>query len=194
MNHPAKWCHKYVQPNATQNTAFALTLPRLPDNVSLELGAIVEPLSVAMHAYDRARLPDNATVLVIGAGAIGLLCAAVVRATGHEVVIADIQEDRVRFATDHGFAHAGVVVPARRPVAIEDKLAYAQEVAELVKAAQVQGKAVGQVNATFECTGVETCMQTAIYVRFPVFLFPFFLVLFSGFSYPCLFPRWLGYY
>ncbi|KAL2758381.1 hypothetical protein ACRALDRAFT_1029784 [Sodiomyces alcalophilus JCM 7366] len=149
VNHPAKWCHK------------------LPDNVSLELGAIVEPLSVAMHAYDRARLPDNATVLVLGAGAIGLLCAAVLRATGHRVVIADIQQDRVRFATDNGFAHAGVVVPARRPASIEDKLAYAQEVAEVVKAAQIQGKAAGQVNATFECTGVEMCMQTAIYSTRP---------------------------
>ncbi|ROT41673.1 sorbitol dehydrogenase [Sodiomyces alkalinus F11] len=149
VNHPAKWCHK------------------LPDNVSLELGAIVEALSVAMHAYDRAVLQGNATVLVLGAGAIGLLCSAVIRATGHKAIIADIQEDRVRFATDNGFAHAGVVVPPRRPASIEDKLSYAQEVAELVKAAQVEGKAAGQVKVTFECTGVETCMQTAIYSTRP---------------------------
>lgn len=138
---------------------------RLPDAVSLELGALVEPLSVAMHARNRANLPSGSTVLVLGAGAVGLLVAAVSKAAGQTVVIADIQSDRVDFATANGYADAGIVVPPKRPQAIEEKLAYAKEVADLVKQAQVQGKAVGEVTATYECTGVETCMQTAIYVR-----------------------------
>ncbi|CRK45411.1 hypothetical protein BN1723_016545, partial [Verticillium longisporum] len=149
VNHPAKWVHK------------------LPDAVSLELGALVEPLSVAMHARNRANLPSGSTVLVLGAGAVGLLVAAVSKAAGQTVVIADIQSDRVDFATANGYADAGIVVPPKRPQAIEEKLAYAKEVADLVKQAQVQGKAVGEVTATYECTGVETCMQTAIYATRP---------------------------
>ncbi|GJD03826.1 alcohol dehydrogenase GroES-like domain-containing protein [Colletotrichum higginsianum] len=144
VNHPAKWCHK------------------LPESVSLEFGALAEPLSVAMHARDRARLPGGSTVLVFGAGAVGLLCAAVSKADQQRVVIADIQADRVQFALDNGFADAGVVVPALRPQTIEDKLAYAKDVAELVKQANIGGR---EVNATYECTGVETCMQTAIFER-----------------------------
>lgn len=117
-----------------------------------------------MHARDRGNLPSGSTVLVFGAGAVGLLCAAVSKADQQKVVIADIQEDRVKFALDNGFADAGIVVPAKRPQTIEDKLAYAQDVAGLVKAAKINGNDVGEVNATYECTGVETCMQTSIYV------------------------------
>jgi L-iditol 2-dehydrogenase len=43
--------------------------------------------------------------------------------------------------------------------AIEEKLAFAKEVAELVK-----GTAGKEVDAVFECTGVESCLQAAIYV------------------------------
>jgi L-iditol 2-dehydrogenase len=118
-----------------------------------------------MHANDRANLPPGSSILVLGAGAVGLLCAAASRTTDVKtVVIADIQEERVKFAIDHGFADAGFVVPPKRPETIEDKLAYAKELAEMAKAAEVNGQPVGEVTATFECTGVESCMQTAIYV------------------------------
>lgn len=137
--------------------------------MSLDLGAIIEPLSVAMHAQDRAQLPSGATVLVIGAGAVGLLAAAVSRAAGAKaIVIADIQKDRIDFAVENGYADASVLVPMARPQTIEDKLAYAQEVAALVKETQVNGEAVGEVSAVYECTGVETCMQAAIYVSVDV--------------------------
>lgn len=147
VNHPAKWCHK------------------LPADMSLDLGALIEPLSVAMHAQDRARLPENATILVFGAGAVGLLAAAVSRAAGAKaIVIADIQQDRLDFAVTNGFADASVLVPMARPQTIEDKLKYAQEVAAMVKETKVKGEPVGEVSAVYECTGVETCTQASIYV------------------------------
>lgn len=120
-----------------------------------------------MHARDRAQLKPGSTVLVLGAGAVGLLCAAACKASGAKaVVIADIQEDRVNFAVQNGFADVAIVVPMARPQAIEDKLAYAKELAERVTASKVgeAGEEVGEVGVTFECTGVESCMQTAIYV------------------------------
>ncbi|KAI0401644.1 alcohol dehydrogenase GroES-like domain-containing protein [Xylaria palmicola] len=150
VNHPARWCH------------------RLPDTLSLEHGALVEPLSVAMHARARAGLPGAATVLVLGAGAVGLLCGAVAKVAGaRTVVIADILPARTEFAVRHGFADASFTVPMARPQTIEEKLAYAQDVAEKLKGVQVGGESVGEVDVTFECTGVESCMHTAIYATKP---------------------------
>lgn len=170
--HPAKWSHKYV-PYTLQNTyltSFYSHPGRLPPTVSLELGALVEPLSVALHASDRARLSKGSTVLVFGAGTVGLLCAAISKVvTESRVVIADIQEERVKFAVENGFADAAVVVPMKRPETVEERLAFAREVAEGVKAARFEesGEVVGEVAATYECTGVEGCLQASIYVSDP---------------------------
>jgi L-iditol 2-dehydrogenase len=131
----------------------------------LEFGALVEPLSVALHASDRARLEPGSTVLVFGAGTVGLLCAALSKAVSNaRVVIADIQEDRVKFAVDNGFADAAVVVPMKRPDTIEAKLEFAKQVAETVKSTAHNGQPLGEVSATYECTGVEACLQASIYV------------------------------
>ncbi|KAL2198816.1 chaperonin 10-like protein [Corynascus similis CBS 632.67] len=150
ITHPARWCHK------------------LPSDVSLELGALVEPLAVALHATDRARLAPRSTVLVFGAGTVGLLCAALSKAVNEAtVVIADIQEDRVKFAVANGFADAAVVVPMKRPDTIEAKLDFAKQVAEAVKSTTHNGRPLGEVSATYECTGVEACLQASIYATAP---------------------------
>ncbi|KAJ4422413.1 hypothetical protein N0V82_002969 [Gnomoniopsis sp. IMI 355080] len=137
---------------------------KLPAGVPLEMGALVEPLSVALHAGDRAALPDKATVLVLGAGAVGLLCCAVAKVLGAKrVVVADINVDRVQWAKDKGFADSSVVVPMKRPEGIDAKLDFAKEVAGLV-GAELDGS---EVDVTFECTGVESCLQAAIYSTQP---------------------------
>lgn len=78
------------------------------------------------------------------------------------VIIADIQEDRLNFAIENKFADATVLVPMKRFEAIEDKLNFAKEVADLVK----QASEAGEVDRVFECTGVESCLQASIYVSF----------------------------
>lgn len=131
----------------------------------LEYGALAEPLSVAMHARNRANLKPGDTVLILGAGAVGLLSAAMAKVSGAKsVLIADIQEDRVNFAVQNGFADAAIVVPLARPETTEEKLDYAKKLAAQITATEAKGEEVGEVNVTFECTGVESCMQTAIYV------------------------------
>ena len=45
---------------------------KLPDSISLELGALVEPMSVAYHAATRAGVNDQSTALIFGAGPIGI--------------------------------------------------------------------------------------------------------------------------
>lgn len=142
-----------------------IELFRLAENVTLDLGALVEPLSVALHARERANLPEGQVVLVLGAGAVGLLAAAVNKASkAKAVVIADIQKDRVDFAVDNGYADAGVVLPMARPATTEAKLAYAKENADKIKSIMVNGEPIGEFSAVYECTGVETCLQASIYV------------------------------
>lgn len=89
-----------------------LTGKRLPDHVSFEAAALLEPLSVAIHATNRANPSPGSTALVMGAGAVGLLTAAMARQSGcTSVTIADVDVGRVDYAIKHGFATHGFVVP-----------------------------------------------------------------------------------
>jgi L-iditol 2-dehydrogenase len=75
----------------------------LPDTIDTELGALIEPLAVAVHAVRRADVHFGHRVLVTGAGPIGILCAQVARAAGAtEVVITDVDEDRLAHAAAFG--------------------------------------------------------------------------------------------
>lgn len=140
-------------------------LYRLPDNVSLDLGATLEPLGVAIHACRRAQLAPGSTVLVFGAGAVGLLCAAMSKISGAgTVIIADIQAARVSFAVQNGFAHGGFVVPRKQGQSIDEKLQNAKDLAALAAQTRTARGVLGEVDTVFECTGVEACTQAAIYV------------------------------
>jgi L-iditol 2-dehydrogenase len=129
-------------------------------------GALLEPLAVAVHACRRAGIKMNSTCTVIGAGAVGLLCAVAARLEGcSKVVIADIVKARVDFATKHGFADAGFVVPARRGASSEERLQIAREMsASLAEVRYPDDTPVGSSNYTFECTGVESCVQASVLV------------------------------
>lgn len=85
---------------------------RLPDHVSFDSAALLEPLSVAIHAVNRAKPEPGATALVMGAGTVGLLTAAMARQSGCTTVsICDVDQGRVDYALEHGFATHGYVVP-----------------------------------------------------------------------------------
>lgn len=150
------------------NSAWGLplTFGRLPEDVSLDLGALLEPLGVAIQASKRAQLATGSTVLVFGAGAVGLLVAAMAKISGAgTVVIADIDEGRVKFAVENKFADRSFIVPMKRGNTTEENLAIAQETAaEIGKTSRQSGEEIGQVDAVFECTGVPSCLQAAIYV------------------------------
>lgn len=130
--------------------------------MGLDVGALLEPLGVALHASRRSLMPSDATVLVFGAGAVGLLCAAVAKVKGaRRVVIADIDAGRLDFAVKNGFAHHSYTVPMRRGKDIDENLAIAKETAGEI--GNVNG--IGEFDVTFECTGVPSCVQAGIYVR-----------------------------
>ncbi|MCU1521156.1 MAG: sorbitol dehydrogenase [Arthrobacter sp.] len=79
----------------------------IPDNVSDEAAALIEPLSVGLWACERAGIKPGSRVLIAGAGPIGIIAAQAARAFGAtEIYISDIAEDRLDFALKHGATHA----------------------------------------------------------------------------------------
>ncbi len=93
-----------------QNGAFAeyVALPqrilyRLPDSVSFEQAAMVEPVSVAVHAADRTPVSLGDTALVVGAGMIGLLVVQALRVAGCGKIIAvDLEPEKLKLALHLG--------------------------------------------------------------------------------------------
>ncbi|MEO6197825.1 MAG: alcohol dehydrogenase catalytic domain-containing protein [Dehalococcoidia bacterium] len=67
-------------------TVPAYTLYRLPDSLDFELGALVEPLAVAVHGLHIVNVAAGEKVLVLGSGTIGLMSVAAVRYAGADVV------------------------------------------------------------------------------------------------------------
>jgi len=83
-------------------TPAALALP-LPWGVSLEEGAMVEPVSVGVQAVRQAGIKPGQSAVVLGLGAIGLSILQVLRAYGiEEVVAVEPIEFRRNFAAKHG--------------------------------------------------------------------------------------------
>ena len=76
---------------------------RLPPGMSMVEAALTEPLTVALHAVSRAPVAAADSVLVIGAGLIGLLVIAALREAGCERIIAvDLSPARLARATQMG--------------------------------------------------------------------------------------------
>ncbi|KAL6704869.1 hypothetical protein ACN47E_007552 [Coniothyrium glycines] len=152
INHPAKWCHK------------------LPSHVSLEAAALLEPLSVAIHATRRATIEQGDTVIVFGAGTVGLLTAAMAKVSGATtVVIVDIDHGRINYALTHGFAHKGLMVaPRRYGEGTNERLAVAKELAtDVMQIASLNDIDFEGADVTFDCTGKEICMQAGLYATRP---------------------------
>ena len=91
-------------PGAMQGlwTVPAHTLHRLPDNLSLEQGALVEPLAVACHDVRLGGVKAGEFVVVLGGGPIGVLVASVAKNEGARVVISEVNPFRLKLAFDLG--------------------------------------------------------------------------------------------
>lgn len=76
---------------------------KLPDHVSLEEGALMEPLSVGVHACKRANIGIESTVLILGAGPIGLVSLLAAKAMGaSKIIIVDLVQERLDVAKKLG--------------------------------------------------------------------------------------------
>ncbi|MET1006646.1 MAG: zinc-binding dehydrogenase, partial [Propionibacteriaceae bacterium] len=94
----------------------------VPDSLSDEAAALIEPLSVGVWAAQKANVQPGDRVLVTGAGPVGLLCADVARARGAAWVgVSDTNDYRLETAVQRGAnqginALAGPLVEQIEPV------------------------------------------------------------------------------
>src|SRR6202789_3879273 len=78
-------------------------LYRLPDKLSFSDAAMLEAVSVAIHAVRVAEVTGGESALVIGAGMIGLLILQAARASGcSRILVADVDASRLNLAKDAG--------------------------------------------------------------------------------------------
>lgn len=91
---------------ATYVKVPARNLYRLPDRISFEEGAVVQPLSISYHAVrDRAEVGEGELVVIVGAGPIGLGAMLAARTFGARTIVADILDYRLDFAKRLGADH-----------------------------------------------------------------------------------------
>ena len=75
---------------------------KLPDNVSMAEGALVEPLAVGMQAATKAHIAPGAIGAVVGCGTIGIVTALAALAAGcAEVIITDMQQEKLDIAAQY---------------------------------------------------------------------------------------------
>jgi L-iditol 2-dehydrogenase len=80
---------------------------KLPDHVSLDEGALMEPLSVGVYAIHRSGLKAGQSVLIIGAGPIGLVTLQAARAAGAgSIIVLDLDAGRLAIAKKLGATQA----------------------------------------------------------------------------------------
>ena len=126
VTHPADFCHK------------------LPDHLSLDEGAMLEPLSVGIHACRRGRIGMGSRVLIMGAGPIGLATLLAARAAGATfTAVTDLRRDRLDAAAGMG---ADVTVDASSPLLVDNLAA----------------RAGGPFDVAIDCTGAERAVRVAI--------------------------------
>lgn len=87
---------------------------KLPDHVSLQEGALIEPTAVGVHIVRQARVQPGESVVIMGAGPVGLLCGAVAKAYGASTVVSvDIVPGKLEFAK--GFCATHTYLSQRVP-------------------------------------------------------------------------------
>ncbi len=120
-------------------------LYRLPSEVSFERAAMVEPLSIAFHALSRTRLILNSSVVVVGAGMIGLLIIQLLKSSGCGKIIAvDMAAEKLEMALKFG---ADAVLKADE----------ADVPAEVYKLTENRG-----ADIAFEVVGLTPTVQSAV--------------------------------
>ncbi len=117
----------------------------LPDDVSYRHAAMVEPLSIAVHAARITPHDVGDSAVVVGAGMIGLLLIQVLRASGYGRIIAvDLDDRRLELATSLGAS--AVVNPVRDDVSA-------------VVARESAGRGVRNA---FDVVGIQKSFDTAV--------------------------------
>jgi (R,R)-butanediol dehydrogenase/meso-butanediol dehydrogenase/diacetyl reductase len=141
-----QWCEKFGLQGGGY-AEYAVTRPnqciKLPNDVSLADGAIIEPLAVALHGVNLAHMKTGDKVLVLGAGPIGLAVAFWAKRMGAgKVAVQDIATHQQDRALEMG-ADVFVVDPADPIGSAERELG-------------------GKADVVFECVGIPGLIEQAV--------------------------------
>ena len=105
-----------------------------PDNLPADAACLAEPLANGVHVAELVAPLRPKTVLVIGAGPIGLMCQGAIRAMlGAEVIVTDLNEDRLAVAREHG-AKETIPGKSRDPVRFVQEMTHGEGVDVVVDA------------------------------------------------------------
>lgn len=79
------------------------TLLQMPDELSFQDAALLEPVSIALHAVRRSQISDGESVLIIGCGTIGLFILQAARLAGAgRIIVSDLDGSRLELAAALG--------------------------------------------------------------------------------------------
>ncbi|KXN81207.1 (R,R)-butanediol dehydrogenase [Leucoagaricus sp. SymC.cos] len=118
----------------------------LPQGIPLEIGACVEPLSIAYHSVKRSNFKPGQSVLIAGAGPIGLFLLKVVRSLDPTatILVSEPASIRRQFALEHGATH--VFDPLKEQIP--------QAVRQIVPAG---------VHVAFDAAGVQATLDSCLF-------------------------------
>ncbi len=140
-------CDEYTMPGAMAEyiAVKERSLYRVPQDVTFAQAALVEPLSVAVHAVYTSPIKIGDKVVVMGAGTIGLLLTQVIKAAGAtEIIVVDLDDAKLEVAKKVG---ATCAINSKNQDVLETVLAVSDGLgADLV----------------FEAVGIGATLNTAI--------------------------------
>ncbi len=117
---------------------------KMPDDLSFEQGALVEPAAVALHAVRQSNFKAGDTAAVFGTGPIGLMVIDALKAAGASKIYAsEVSESRIKRAEEMG----AIVVDASKSDPVEE----------------INHMSGGGVDVSFEVTGIEKVLEQSIH-------------------------------
>ncbi|KAL5116203.1 hypothetical protein ACEQ8H_005868 [Pleosporales sp. CAS-2024a] len=126
------------------------TLYHLPDNVPLEIGALVEPLAVGWHAVKASPFKPGDTALVLGGGPIGISTILALKAKGcTTIIVSEPSSTRQKFAAAFGAHH--IIDPATT---------------DLIRATRNLTANKG-AHVVFDCAGVQPALDQVVHATRP---------------------------
>lgn len=116
---------------------------KIPDTLSFEHAAMVEPGAVTLHAVNKSKLVEGGTAAVFGAGPIGLLLVVMAKAKkASQIIVVDVAEDRLEMAKKLG---ATTVINPLNENAVD----------------RIKELTAGGVDVAFEAAGVQPTFSSA---------------------------------
>lgn len=146
-----RYCESFEEIGFRRNGAYAeyvivpvYGLCEKPDRIPFENAALCEPLGVALGSLKKAKAKSGETLLIVGAGSIGLCMLAAAKAMGmKKIVVCATKDSRLRTAKDMG---------AYATIATND-----ENMEEAIKKYHPEG-----TDLVIDATGIEECIQSSL--------------------------------